>query len=666
MDKSNAIHLARGLLSQHGVTDSACAVVSAGGWIDAGAKGLVLDLFQADAAQAEALLSEAARLQCPVAVVTGNAGSVSLAMAALGDADDYSALYEKCGRPVFTAGALDALCVRLGFELADSASCGEAVTASAGDDLFNAGGTTLGWAVRRAASGKPMADEPYMIRLYCPCAKQEQPAEKPFLTVIIRTMGTRILALREGLLCLNAQTDQDFEVLIVGHRIKDESLKSLRQLIAEEPESNRRKIRLLTCYEGKRAVPINLALKHARGEYFAIFDDDDILFDNWVEAYHEAAKKTPGAVLHQYCVSQEAKTIELLGKECITSTSGFDAAYCDDFHAVRQLKYNNSPLMCVAFPMHLPRMGYLFDETLDVCEDWDYLMRVTGVCGTAEAGRVVGAIYRRWENVINSSALFDQDYWRRTEQGIKARMDENTIVLPRQGAAELRELLERAEWRDKYFDTALYVDQGNGFDEYSVRKQTVQIKNERLLCEFDVKGMKPGCTQRWDPDDRGRIVLWNVKIIGADASGKGYQLPVTATNGLIDEKRFIFAEDDPQIMFDAPEDAELVRVIIECSVRWRFDGMEMEEVLIPEQEEPEEVPSTLPPDEFLASMERQASEAESASFVLLLPWRAAKMAVKRLLGFYRPPEQAPLLVRGLRCLRHEGLAATLKRLIKRN
>ena len=197
-----------------------------------------------------------------------------------------------------------------------------------------------------------------------------------------------------------------------------------------------------------------------------------------------------------------------------------------------------------------------------------------------------------------------------------------------------------------------------------MRKQSVQIKNERLLCEFDVKGMNPGCTQRWDPDDRGRIVLSHVKIIGVDASGRGYQLPITATNGLTDEDRYIFTEDDPQIMFDVPEEAELIRVVIECSVRWRFDGVEMEEVLsVAEEEAPDDM---LQPDELLACMERQAGEAESAGFVLLLPLRAAKMAVKRLLGFYRPPEKASLFVRGLRCLRHEGLAATLKRLIKRN
>ena len=40
---------------------------------------------------------------------------------------------------------------------------------------------------------------------------------RPFLTVLVRTQGKRIEPLRDALLCLAAQSDQDFEVIVLDH-----------------------------------------------------------------------------------------------------------------------------------------------------------------------------------------------------------------------------------------------------------------------------------------------------------------------------------------------------------------------------------------------------------------------------------------------------------------
>ena len=40
--------------------------------------------------------------------------------------------------------------------------------------------------------------------------------DAPFLSVVMRTQGKRTNALKEALLCLNAQTDQDFEVIVMA------------------------------------------------------------------------------------------------------------------------------------------------------------------------------------------------------------------------------------------------------------------------------------------------------------------------------------------------------------------------------------------------------------------------------------------------------------------
>ena len=46
--------------------------------------------------------------------------------------------------------------------------------------------------------------------------------DTPFLSVIIRTQGKRFEALKEALLCLEAQTDDRFEVHLILHKATDE------------------------------------------------------------------------------------------------------------------------------------------------------------------------------------------------------------------------------------------------------------------------------------------------------------------------------------------------------------------------------------------------------------------------------------------------------------
>lgn len=39
-----------------------------------------------------------------------------------------------------------------------------------------------------------------------------------FLSVILRTQGNRPTGLREAMLCLRAQSNQDFEIILIGHK----------------------------------------------------------------------------------------------------------------------------------------------------------------------------------------------------------------------------------------------------------------------------------------------------------------------------------------------------------------------------------------------------------------------------------------------------------------
>ena len=71
----------------------------------------------------------------------------------------------------------------------------------------------------------------------------DQP-QHPFLTVVIRTQGARPEMLQDVLTCLQAQGDEDFEVVVIVHRGKQDALRAKKKFflrsVKEEPhiESN--------------------------------------------------------------------------------------------------------------------------------------------------------------------------------------------------------------------------------------------------------------------------------------------------------------------------------------------------------------------------------------------------------------------------------------------
>lgn len=80
----------------------------------------------------------------------------------------------------------------------------------------------------------------------------------PFLSVVTRTQGKRLHALRETLLCLAAQTCTDFEILIVAHKVAPELQPALGQVLEQLPDWLRARTRRLAVDEGGRTRPLNV------------------------------------------------------------------------------------------------------------------------------------------------------------------------------------------------------------------------------------------------------------------------------------------------------------------------------------------------------------------------------------------------------------------------
>ena len=57
--------------------------------------------------------------------------------------------------------------------------------------------------------------------------------ETPFLSVVIRTQGKREDGLRESLLCMSAQSNQNFEILLIGHKLGSTQKKLVEEILSE-------------------------------------------------------------------------------------------------------------------------------------------------------------------------------------------------------------------------------------------------------------------------------------------------------------------------------------------------------------------------------------------------------------------------------------------------
>ena len=145
------------------------------------------------------------------------------------------------------------------------------------------------------------------------------------------------------------------------------------EILEDQEEEFRKKIRFFRLNEGTRTTPLNYGFSHAWGKYAAVFDDDDILFSNWVEEFKKCAEENEGRILHSFAFAQDWENLEKLGYCAVAAPS---ANYCVPFNLINQLSVNRCPLMTLAFPVNIfQKAGIIFNESLNVTEDWEYFMR---------------------------------------------------------------------------------------------------------------------------------------------------------------------------------------------------------------------------------------------------------------------------------------------------
>lgn len=273
--------------------------------------------------------------------------------------------------------------------------------------------------------------------------EEQQPPGLPFLSVLLRTQGKRIEPLKDALLCLAAQTDDDFEVIVLDHDSEPQAAEAVRRAVEQHPTRFSARVRIIEVSGGSRARPLNVGVEAARGSYIAVFDDDDLVLANWVEAFHTAAREARGRLLRSVAATQKVSAARWpSGQDGFRTSSWPDAEYAKTFSAFDHLRVNHTPFMSLAFPANLfSKLGYRFDEELVVCEDWDMIIRASFICGVKDVSELT-SVYRRWQ--LGSSSYTDHDSaaWRQSEAKVIANVDRRPIIFPPGSVSQSRQLLE--------------------------------------------------------------------------------------------------------------------------------------------------------------------------------------------------------------------------------
>jgi len=261
------------------------------------------------------------------------------------------------------------------------------------------------------------------------------PSEKPFMTVVMRTQGTRLANLRDALTCLAAQTSDDFVVLLMVHVDRpDFALPSVNSIVDDFHHTFSSRVTVVHVAGGDRARPLNEALGRLRSKYVAFLDDDDLVTANWIETFASVA--VDGAIVRSVAAVRHVSKSPDSHLTPYSVESGLEFRYASEFDPVHHLWGNETPICTFAVPCSLIETFELrFDEQIHILEDWDFLMRCVAFAPIRDT-REVTSIYQMWGTGESSASLHDVELWQATQRILQGRMNQRPLVFPA-GTADL-------------------------------------------------------------------------------------------------------------------------------------------------------------------------------------------------------------------------------------
>ncbi|WP_185995383.1 glycosyltransferase family 2 protein [Nocardioides campestrisoli] len=264
--------------------------------------------------------------------------------------------------------------------------------------------------------------------------------QRPFLSIVTRTQGLRPHTLEDVLTCLAAQTDRDFELLLMCHRAAPEAVAATRGVIAEFPAWLRERVRVLEVSRPGRSAPLNDGFQAARGRYLVMLDDDDTVLEHWVETFHRAESEAEGMLLRSVALLQPVRTDPSTDEFLPRAVAPARREWPLRYEMIDHLRANYSPCMTIAFPRGIfHSLSLRFDETLNTTEDWDLIVRSAGVVGVHSVPEIT-TVYRWW-GAGSSRDEHDKAEWDEAMHRVLDKFDQVEMLMPPHAFERFRAIL---------------------------------------------------------------------------------------------------------------------------------------------------------------------------------------------------------------------------------
>jgi glycosyltransferase involved in cell wall biosynthesis/SAM-dependent methyltransferase len=280
------------------------------------------------------------------------------------------------------------------------------------------------------------------VRAYLPgplTAAEPAAVEAPFLSIVMRSQGSKPDSMIEVLSCLGGQTDADWELIIAVHG-DEECLAGVREVVALFDEEVSSRVRLSSVLGGTRSKPANHGLDLAVGEYVVFLDDDDFVTADWVATFRAGAERAPGSVIRVWCADRDVEPGST-GIAPYRVLTGLRPTFTLPFDLVQHLYENRTPVHCFAVPRALVTdLDVRWNDELVICEDWDFLLRSVLLCGVTDM-RVVTAVYNRWSNGASVHTI-PRWSWQTCREWVRHQIDSKPFLMPPGSVGRLAELYE--------------------------------------------------------------------------------------------------------------------------------------------------------------------------------------------------------------------------------
>ncbi|MBF0375943.1 MAG: glycoside hydrolase family 99-like domain-containing protein [Desulfamplus sp.] len=245
---------------------------------------------------------------------------------------------------------------------------------------------------------------------------------RPLVSIIVRTKDRPYL-LKQALASITSQTYDNIQVILINDGGCELKIDELEIILAN---------RSLTYIHNQntlgRSEAGNAAFNHIEGRYFGFLDDDDTLFPDHIDTLVSFLENSDYKVVYSDVVECRKK----YNAETQQYESEVLYTYSKDFNYPELLIYNYIPFNALLFDTRVIKNSkmppdsttMLLDPSLEIYEDWDFLIRLSKKYPFYHIQKVT-ASYNKWSDELQVNNLLNEKIMRNNQLSVISRYVSN-------------------------------------------------------------------------------------------------------------------------------------------------------------------------------------------------------------------------------------------------